>query len=1028
MTSLPIGTVTFLFTDIEGSTRLLEGQPEEYRVALARHDAIIRQAVAAHAGVVVQSRGDGFCAAFTSPLEAVGAALDSQIGLHEQDWGELVQIKVRMGLHTGEVEVYGEEYFGAPLHRCARLMDSAHGGQTVLSAVTAALVSHSLPPGVWLKDLGEHRLRDLIRSERIYQMVRAGQPTDFSPLRTLTAIPNNLPMQVTAFIGREPQLQAVRATILRSDARLITLTGPGGTGKTRLALQAAADLLDSFPDGVYFVPLASVTDPDLVMSAIAQAFDVREAAGRSLAVSLANAVRQKQVLLLLDNFEQVVAAAPLVADLLAAAPRVNVLVTSRSVLHLYGERELSIPPLALPDHRATPTAAHLAQFESVRLFVDRAQAARSDFVLTDENAPAVGEICQRLDGLPLAIELAAARVRALPPRAMLQRMERRLPLLTGGARDLPARQRTLRDAIGWSYDLLEPDEQALFRRLAVFRGCTLESAEVVCVGAPPRLGATSVALAPLGLDVLDGIESLVEKSLLRREEAAGGQAWFRMLETVREYALERLDESSEGDAVWRRHTLAALRLAESSESGGLGRAQEDWFARLEQEHDNLRAVLSWSEQRGFAQPALRLAAAMWWFWSAHGHVQEGRERVSGLLARFPLTPKGAENLERVELHAKLLWVAGMLASMQGDHGRARALHQESLALRRMIGNEVAVFNSLEGLGTVACFEGDYAAARQYLDEALAVARGIDDPVSSAMALHALGNVENELGNLDAARAYYDASIAQLPADSTLRGPRLSAAAVALDQGRLDEAEALATEALTVFRTQGNRHVEAFALATLGAIALARDDHDGSRDLLTQSILILREHGNVPGIAQVLERFVGLATACGQLEGAAKLAGAAAALRQRGGGPITPSAHVRLDRLLEPVRRGLTEEAFASIWQAGRSLDWDEAVTLALAVADRPPVTPESSPAELSAERPPGAGKLTRRELEVAVRIAQGMTNAEIARALVITEGTAANHVNHILTKLDFNSRAQIAAWAVAQGLSANGQEHGEPRA
>jgi class 3 adenylate cyclase len=366
MNALPTGTVTFLFTDIEGSTRLLEARPEAYRRNLARHDAIVRQAVASHGGVIVQARGDGFCAAFASPTEAARAALDGQLALRDEPWVEVGQVQVRMGLHTGEVELHGDEYFGVPLHRCSRLMDSAHGGQVPLSAVTAALIGETLPSGAWLKDLGEHRLRDLVRTDRVYQLVGPDLLADFPPLRTLTAIPNNLPMQATAFIGREQQLQAVRTSLQRSDARLVTLTGPGGTGKTRLALQAAADLLDSFPDGVFFVALASVTDPDLVASAIAQALDVREAAGRPITTSLADALRQKHLLLLLDNFEQVVAAAPVVAELLSAAPRTKMLVTSRSVLRVYGERELSVPPLALPDRRTSPSVTHLAQFEGSR--------------------------------------------------------------------------------------------------------------------------------------------------------------------------------------------------------------------------------------------------------------------------------------------------------------------------------------------------------------------------------------------------------------------------------------------------------------------------------------------------------------------------------------------------------------------------------------------------------------------------------------------------------------------------------------
>ena len=533
MSALPIGTVTFLFTDMEGSTRLLEASPIAYRAALVRHDAILERAIRDHGGTVFERAGDSFAAAFASPNAAVRAALEAQLDLQRESWGEVGPVAVRMGLATGEVDLQGGQYFGLTVHRCARLMSCAHGGQVVLAAVTAALVRESLPEGVSLVDLGQHRLRDLTQPEHVYQLVGPGLATDFPRLRALTAVVNNLPRQATSFVGREQQRQAVGAILLRSDTRLLTLTGPGGTGKTRLALQVATDALDSFPDGVFFVPLASVTDPELVPSAIAQVLDVRETAGRPLVAGLQEYLEERQLLLVLDNFEQVVDAAPFVADLLAAPAPLKILITSRSVLRLYGEHEYPVPPLALPDRRTSPSAAHLTRFESVSLFVTRARAARPDFGLDDQNAPAVASICHRLDGLPLALELAAARIRALPPRALLDRMERRLPLLTGGARDLPARQRTLRDTIAWSYDLLEPGEQTLFRRLAVFHGCTLEAIETVCAGDPPRPGATSVALPPLDIDILDGVASLVEKSLLRQHEGVAGYPRFTMLETMR---------------------------------------------------------------------------------------------------------------------------------------------------------------------------------------------------------------------------------------------------------------------------------------------------------------------------------------------------------------------------------------------------------------------------------------------------------------------------------------------------------------
>jgi predicted ATPase/class 3 adenylate cyclase/DNA-binding CsgD family transcriptional regulator len=1012
MSDLPAGTVTFLFTDIEGSTRLLEAQAEAYRSALARHDAILHDAVVANNGVIFQSRGDGVCAAFASPVSASHVALAAQAGLGREAWGETGPVRVRMALHTGAVELHGVEFFGAPLHRTARLLDSAHGGQTVVSAATAALIGDALPAGAWLTDLGEYHLRDL-RAERIFQLCGPGLPAEFPPLRSGAASPNNLPPQATAFIGREQQRRGVAETLLRTDIRLVTLTGPGGTGKTRLSLQVAADLLEHFRDGVYFVPLGSMTDPDLVLSAIAQALDVRESAGRSIAVAIAHLLGPKELLLVLDNFEQVLPAASRIAELLTAAPRLKVLVTSRAVLRLYGEREHPVPPLTLPDRRANPTAAHLVEFEAVRLFVDRAQAARPDFALSDENGADIAEICQRLDGLPLALELAAARIRSLPPRAMLQRMQRRLPLLTGGARDLPARQRTLRDAIAWSYELLEPSEQTLFQRLGVFWGCSLEAAETVCAGDPPRPGATSVALSPLEIDVLDGLESLVEKSLVRQSEGVEGQPRYSMLETIREYALERLAESGEADAVHRRHSLGALRFAEMADPSLYGEEQVRWFARVEQAHDNLRAALRWCEEHGYAEPSYRLAVALWWFWSVHGHASEGRERLTSILDRFPVHASS----KRGALRARALIGAEMLASLQGDYQAARTHGEEALQLQRAIGDPAGVFGALESLGTVCWLQGDYQATRRYAEEALRIARDLGDARGYAMVLNILGNVSYELGDLDVARSYFEDCDATLSQNYGIHGIALSLALVAQDQGRLDEAESIAAGALERCRRQGQAHLEALALSTLGAISAARGDLKSARGHLQLSLTISHSLGDPAAVVQVLERFVELAAALDRHDAALVLGGAAEALRERAGAQRSRSGQAKLDAALAPARLALGEDAAETAWRSGRTLSLDDAVTFALTLTDT--VVPTDAPPARAAPNPQAHGAraiLTERELEVARLIAQGHSNKQIAETLVVTDGTAANHVHNVLGKLGFANRAQVAAWIREHGL------------
>ena len=498
------------------------------------------------------------------------------------------------------------------------------------------------------------------------------------------------------------------------------MTGPGGTGKTRLSLQVAAEVVEEFPDGAWFINLAPISDPTLVASAIAQTLRVTETAGTSLVESLQSALRNKSLLLLLDNFEQVLPAAPLVADLLAAAPGIKILVTSRASLGLYGEHDLHVPPLQLPDPKHLPSLDRLSQYEAVRLFIERAQAAKEDFAVTNENAPAVAEICVRLDGLPLAIELAAARVRLLPPRALLQRLSSRLKLLTGGGRNLPARQQTLRGAIDWSYSLLNPAEQTLFARLAVFvGGRTVDAVEAICNAA-----------GDLPIDPLDGVGSLLDKSLLRQEEGPDGEARLVMLETIHEYARERLDVSGEGAALRRQHLAYFLALAEQAEPELRGAAQVAWLHRLETEHENLRAALQWALGTGEAELAVRLASALAWFWEQRSYLSEGRQWLATALA-LPHAVAPA-------VRAKALVGAGLLAFRQGDYAHATSLSEASLARYRELGDQQGMAGALANLGTVATEHRDYARARALLEESLELSRTLEDDEGIARALNHLG--------------------------------------------------------------------------------------------------------------------------------------------------------------------------------------------------------------------------------------------------------------------------------------------------
>ncbi len=557
MSKLPTGTVTLLFTDIEGSTYLLQQLGEPYASLLIECRELLRTAFGEHHGYEVDTQGDAFFVVFVRAREAILATVAAQRALTTHSWPEGVGVRVRMGLHTGEPPLVGDGYVGLDVHYAARIMHAAHGGQVLLSQTTHDLIENDLPFGVSLRDLGKHRLKDLQRPAHLHQLVIVDLPADFPPLKTLDSRPNNLPVQLTLLIGREKEGAAVQNLLQREDVRLVTLTGPGGTGKTRLGLQVAAELSDLFADGVYFVNLAPLSDPTLVVTTIAQTLDLKETGDQPLLDLLKGYLQDKQILLLLDNFEQVASAALQVADLLAACPKLKVLVTSRAVLHVRGEQEFPVPPLTVPDPKRLLDLVALSQYEAVELFLVRAQAGEPEFQLSNTNAPAIAEICAHLDGLPLAIELAAARIKLLPPQALLARLGQRLTVLTSGPHDAPARQQTLRNTLAWSYNLLDAQEQRLFRRLAVFvGGCTLEAIEAVCI---------ALETSNPTMSTLDSVASLIDKSILQQTEQEGEQSRLVMLETIREYGLEALDTSEEMEVIRQAHAMYYLAMAEKAE-------------------------------------------------------------------------------------------------------------------------------------------------------------------------------------------------------------------------------------------------------------------------------------------------------------------------------------------------------------------------------------------------------------------------------------------------------------------------------
>jgi predicted ATPase/DNA-binding XRE family transcriptional regulator len=740
---------------------------------------------------------------------------------------------------------------------------------------------------------------------------------------------HNLPVQATTFIGRERQLAALRALLARPEVRVVTLTGPGGIGKTRLALQVAAGLRDDFAQGVYLVPLAPVSDPALVDAMVAQVLGLREAYDQPLREILVGYLRDKEVLLILDNFEQVVSAAPLVGLLLAASPLLKVLVTSRMVLHVYGEQEFAVPPLALPPLRHLPAIDLLAHYEAVALFIQRAQLAMADFAVTAENAPAVAEICARLDGLPLAIELAAARVKLLPPQALLLRLDRRFAVLTGGAHDLPGRQQTLRKTIDWSYNLLDPGEQTLFVWLSVFvGGCTLEAVEDVCA----RAGGVPD-------DVLDGLSSLLDKSLLSQEEdATRGEPRFLMLETLRAYARERLAQSGAEGALRAAHAAYCLALAEQAEPHLTGAKQATWLGRLEAEHDNLRAALRWAlESEAHLEVGLRMAGAVWRFWYGRGYLSEGRSWLEGLLG---WTGAQESCVVAPAVRAKVLNGAGVLAQLQGDYARATVLLEESVALFREVGDTRGSASSLNLLGIVAREQGQYARATVLLEESVALFREVGDTWGIASSLNLLGTVARDQGEYAQATVLNEESLALFREVGDTWGIATAFQNLGLaahGQGEYARATVLLEEALSLARGVGNPRGIAIALSSLGLVARAQGEYARATVLLKEGLSLLREVGNQRGMVLGLEWLASVAlapeTASEVRERTVRLLGAAAALRAAIGVPLPPNVNLAdHERTVAAMRDALGDVSFEVAWVEGQALTLEEAITLALGPA------------------------------------------------------------------------------------------------
>jgi predicted ATPase/class 3 adenylate cyclase len=866
---LPSGTVTFLFTDIEGSTALLGRLGNRYADLQAAYRGLLRAGFAAHGGVEVDTQGDAFFVAFRSARAAVAAAVAAQRAVAEHPWPDNAMLRTRMALHTGEAIRGREGYVGMDVHRAARICAAGHGGQVLLSESTRALVAHDLPDGIGLRDLGEHRLKDLAQPQRLFQLIVPGLPADFPPLRSLGAFPNNLPRLLTSFVGRDRELADVNRLMSRSF--LLTLTGPGGSGKTRLAIQVAADALEQFKDGVWLVELGALADPDLITQAAASVVGVREVAGRPLEESLLDHLRPKHLLLILDNCEHLVAAcARFAGDILRACPQVRILTTSREALGITGELAYPVPSLFVPDLR-TASAEEVAASDAVRLFEERATFSRPEFRLGPGNVAAVAQVCHRLDGIPLAIELAAARVKVLSVEELAARLDDRFRLLTGGSRTALPRHQTLQAAIDWSHALLTAAEQALFRRLCVFAGgFSLDAAEAVCAG--DEVAADGV---------LDLLVRLVEKSLINAEMQAGGTR-YRMLETMRQYARDRLLESGEGAAVRARHLQWYLDLAERARPELERPDQVAWLDRLEREHDNMRAALEWGLETGPAEAALRLASALQPFWFVRGYLTEGAGWVERAIAQRADTPAAVQ--------AAALGSLGILLEFwRGDYERARGLFQESLELFRSVDDKEGMSKALFRL---ALSGFDDAEAEGLFEQSLSLSREVGTDVHTARVMVNLAGIAHRKGHQQRAGALFD-------------------------------------ESLSLARRTGDKWVLMLVLENLADVALGQGEYDQAAALGKESLTLAAEMDHKWWIYVNLTDLAEVALGRAQPERAARLLGAAERLRKTIGLQVWPQAQADFDRRLARSRAALGEAAFQAAWAAGESMSPAETMAYAL---------------------------------------------------------------------------------------------------
>jgi predicted ATPase/class 3 adenylate cyclase len=899
----PPATLTFLFSDIEGSTRLEQALgTAAYSPILQRHRELLRAAFAAHAGTEEGTEGDSFFVVFPSARDAIAAAVDGQRALGAEAWPPDAEIRVRMGLHAGEATRAGGSLVGLDINRAARIAAAANGGQIVVSDAIRGLTSAGLPDGVSLRSLGSHRLKDLGEPQALHQVVADRLATEFPPIRSIDARPNNLPTQLTSFVGRETELE--EAGRLLAANRLVTMTGPGGTGKTRLSLQVAANAADDFPDGIFFVALETVREPILVPSRLAAAVGIAEPARRTASEVLEEWLTGKQVLFVLDNFEQVISAGPLIAELLRKAPGLKVLATSRAPLHVSGEQEYPVPGLPTPPDPSQLTALELANlpegarrldpatlttYEAVRLFIARAAAVKPGFQVTNENAPAVAAICARLQGMPLAIELAAARVKLLAPDAILSRLEHQLSLLAAGARDLPERQQTLRGAIAWSYEILDEPCRLLLDRLSTFEGdIELEAAEAVCGPA-----------AELGQEVVDGCLSLANQSLIRTIEDPA-EPRFEMLDTIREFSAEMLDRRGQAAELASRHGAWVVDFTARGAAELSGDRQREWLERFEHNHENIRIALDRAVARADAKTAINTAFNTWRFWQKRGHLYEARRRLDEIAAAPWSRPDEL-------LRARLMEALGGVCWWQGDITAMKAAYAETVAIWRARDERAELANALYNYSFAFTVpeDGRPLAPGQLTDptgvggaslrEALDIYRSLGDERGEANVLWGIGNM-----------SYFGATT---------------------DNG-IEEFSL----ALEKFRHVGDRTMEAWSLHQLGSAYVRVGRLAEARTLILEALRHFYDASDTAGVTLVLDDLSSLELAEDAPDRAARLWGAARNLTSSTGVTLASFVDQAVEYAARPnVRRAFTPEDLDRLAREGAAMTLDEIVAYALQV-------------------------------------------------------------------------------------------------